>query len=127
MKLYVDGRWPSHTGIGVVKDSILSRISDRLELIDLNVTGPIGDPLSPLRITQALHKSHATGGVFWNPGFVPPLRSPISTIVTVHDLTHLRFYSRLHVAYYNLVLKRLYRNCPSREASSIPWEIASTE
>lgn len=42
---------------------------------------------------------------------MPPLRSAIPAIVTVHDLTHLHYYTRLHAAYYELVLKFLYRRC----------------
>ena len=42
---------------------------------------------------------------------MPPLRSAIPAIVTVHDLTHLHYYTKLHAAYYELVLKFLYRRC----------------
>jgi glycosyltransferase involved in cell wall biosynthesis len=42
---------------------------------------------------------------------MPPLRSKIPAVVTVHDLTHLHFYTKLHAAYYNSVLRLLYRRC----------------
>jgi glycosyltransferase involved in cell wall biosynthesis len=40
---------------------------------------------------------------------MPPSSCNIPSIVTVHDLTHLRFYSKMHAAYYNWVLRTLYR------------------
>lgn len=40
---------------------------------------------------------------------MPPSSCSIPSIVTVHDLTHLRFYTRLHAAYYDWVLRRLYK------------------
>lgn len=42
---------------------------------------------------------------------MPPLRSRLPAVVTVHDLTHLHFYSALHAAYYHAIMKRLYRRC----------------
>ena len=42
---------------------------------------------------------------------MPPLRSAIPAVVTVHDLIHLRYHTKLHAAYYDLVLKPLYRKC----------------
>jgi glycosyltransferase involved in cell wall biosynthesis len=40
---------------------------------------------------------------------MPPSSCRIPSIVTVHDLTHLRFYSKVHAAYYNWILGPLYR------------------
>ena len=42
---------------------------------------------------------------------MPPAYSSLPTVVTVHDLTHLHYYSKLHAAYYNFVMKPLYRKC----------------
>lgn len=42
---------------------------------------------------------------------MPPASCAIPALVTVHDLIHLHFYSAAHVAYYDWVLKRLYRRC----------------
>lgn len=63
--------------------------------------------LSPLRLGRAV--AACRGQVFWSPGFFPPFPSSIPTIVTVHDLTHLHYYSRLHAFYYRVVLKPLFR------------------
>lgn len=78
---------------------------------DLLVSGSAGSPFSPARISAALLKMKARAGIFWNPGFVPPLYASIPTIVTVHDLSHLEFYSRWHKVYYDLVFRPLYREC----------------
>ena len=42
---------------------------------------------------------------------MPPLKSNIPTIITVHDLTHLHYYTGLHAAYYDFVLRPLFRRC----------------
>jgi glycosyltransferase involved in cell wall biosynthesis len=113
MIVYADLRWPDKTGIGVVKREMLRRVPKNIDVVDILVKGPVASPLSPVSISRALKKQRVRGGVFWSPGFIPPFVTAIPAVVTVHDLTHLHFYSRAHVAYYNLVLKRLYRNCAS--------------
>jgi glycosyltransferase involved in cell wall biosynthesis len=109
--VYADLRWPSKTGIGNVQTELLVRVPDKAKVVDLAVRGAIGSPLSPLAISRALERSRAGDGVFWNPGFIPPLLLDMPSVVTVHDLTHLHFYSRLHQVYYQLVFKHLYRHC----------------
>jgi glycosyltransferase involved in cell wall biosynthesis len=113
MKVYADLRWPPKTGIGAVQSALLSRTPVSFEVIDLGVEGRIGSPISPLHIARALSRLEPRGGVFWTPGFLPPAWSAIPVVVTVHDLAHLYFYSRLHAAYYGTVLKHLYRRCHS--------------
>jgi glycosyltransferase involved in cell wall biosynthesis len=112
MKIYADLRWPDNTGIGVVKIELVKRMPERYELRELPVTTRIGSPWSTFALARALRKSRAGGtGLFWSPGFIPPAFSAIPTVVTVHDLLHLHFYSRFHVAYYDLVFRPLYRKC----------------
>jgi glycosyltransferase involved in cell wall biosynthesis len=112
MKVHADLRWPAGTGIGVVQQALLSRVPDRMQVQDLEVRGRIGSPLSPLAISAALIKHRArTGAVFYSPGFMPPAVCAVPAVVTVHDLIHLRFYSKLHLAYYNRILRPLYRQC----------------
>ncbi|MGH8618834.1 MAG: glycosyltransferase family 4 protein [Burkholderiales bacterium] len=110
-KVYSDLRWPEKTGIGHVLTSLVERKPPQVELIDLQVQGRIGSPFSPLAIAKALHRAApiAGDGMFWSAGFVPPAACRLPVVVTVHDLTHLRFYSRLHTAYYQLFFKPLYR------------------
>jgi glycosyltransferase involved in cell wall biosynthesis len=110
-KVYSDLRWPAKTGIGHVLTSLVERKPPQAELIDLQVQGRIGSPFSPLAISKALRRTAATEGVFWSAGFVPPAACRLPVVLTVHDLTHLRFYTRLHTAYYNLFFKPLYSRC----------------
>jgi glycosyltransferase involved in cell wall biosynthesis len=109
--VHADLRWPTASGIGVVQSALLSRVPDRLQVADLRVRGRIGLPTSPVAITLALARRRGRGNVFWSPGFVPPAWSDLPTVVTVHDLTHLHFYTKLHRAYYESVLRPLFRRC----------------
>ncbi|MES2407837.1 MAG: glycosyltransferase family 1 protein [Pseudomonadota bacterium] len=108
-RVYADLRWPRMTGIAKVQAACCAAAPPHVHLVDMNLTGSLGSPVAPVKLTRALQS--LSDGVFWNPGFVPPLLAHIPSIVTVHDLTHRLFYSRLHRAYYDLVLKPLYRRC----------------
>jgi glycosyltransferase involved in cell wall biosynthesis len=44
---------------------------------------------------------------------MPPWRSHVPAVVTVHDLAHMHHYTKFHAAYYGMVLKHLYRRCHS--------------
>lgn len=109
--VYSDFRWPLKTGIGNVLTHLVARAPNHARVVDISVQGGIGNPLSPLAISWALRRAGAQAGVFWSAGFVPPSSCRLPVVVTVHDLTHLRFYSAFHRHYYNLVLRRLYRRC----------------
>ncbi|MES2407835.1 MAG: glycosyltransferase family 1 protein [Pseudomonadota bacterium] len=112
LNVYSDMRWPLKTGIGNVMAAMIERKPSRMDLIGLEVKGSIGSPFSPFAISHALRRSGADrDGVYWSAGFVPPALMNMPSVVTVHDLTHLRFYSRFHAAYYNHYLKPLYRRC----------------
>lgn len=112
LSVYSDLRWPLKTGIGNVMTAMVERKPSRMNLVGLQVKGGIGSPFSPFAISLALRRSAADrDGVYWSAGFVPPAVMHIPSVVTVHDLTHLRFYSRFHAAYYNFYLKPLYRLC----------------
>jgi glycosyltransferase involved in cell wall biosynthesis len=78
----------------------------------LPLTTRIGSPWSTFALAIALHKTRKKArGVFWSPGYVPPAVMTMPSIVTVHDLLHLHYYSRFHVAYYDIVFRPLYRKC----------------
>jgi glycosyltransferase involved in cell wall biosynthesis len=109
--VHADLRWPEASGIGVVQAELLSRVPASLQVADLKVSGRIGLPTSPLAVAWALARRAAAGNVFWSPGFVPPAWSRVPTVVTVHDLTHLHFYTKPHRAYYETVLRPLFRRC----------------
>jgi len=112
--IYIDNRWPPHTGIGNVMSELRLRAPSNHLLIDLGVGSKIGSPFSPIAVSRALFETSACGdeAIFWNPGFIPPiLNFRFKSIVTVHDLTHLHFYSSVHRLYYNLIFKSLYKRC----------------
>jgi len=104
-------RWPLHTGIGQVLEAYVARKPEEVVLVDLNVTGQIGSPLSPLQIALAMWRAKKGRALFWSAGFVPPLFGSKRAVVFVHDLTHLRYYNKIHRIYYAIVLKALYRRC----------------
>lgn len=106
-----DLRWPSGTGIGICQGEYLARSPDNISISPLRLRGRIGHPVSPFEVGARLVFDRTKNKIFWNPGFIPPAGSGIPSVVTVHDLTHLHFYSSLHAHYYNLVLKPLYRRC----------------
>lgn len=110
VQVFADRRWPNETGIGIVMRELESRMPAHMRLIDLEVGGQIGSPLSPWAISKSL-SSRGTRGIFFNAGFVPPLHARLPTFVIVHDLTHRRFYGRAKRIYYDLVYKPLYRRC----------------
>jgi glycosyltransferase involved in cell wall biosynthesis len=111
MIVYADLRWPDKSGIGTVKQEMLQRMPGSMCLVDLKISSRIGTPYSPVAISKALKTVRAGRGVFWSPGFIPPSRFNMPCVVTVHDLIHLQFYTRIHAAYYNWVLLPLYRRC----------------
>jgi glycosyltransferase involved in cell wall biosynthesis len=109
--VFTDLRWPLKTGIGNVLTELLARAPGHVNVVDATVQGSIGSPWSPLAISRAVRKQKSADGVFWSAGFVPPIGCRLPSVVTVHDLTHLHFYSRLHRVYYNRILRPLYRRC----------------
>jgi glycosyltransferase involved in cell wall biosynthesis len=112
MRIYADLRWPDKTGIGVVKSELLKRVPKRYAVQPLSVSTRIGSPWSTFALAFALNRERGLEpGLFWSPGFIPPATAAMPVVVTVHDLLHLHFYSRFHVAYYNLVFRPLYRKC----------------
>lgn len=117
--MYSDLRWPPKTGIGRVMTAMVERKPAHVELVRLNVTGGIGSPFSARAVGRALKRETAgRQGVYWSAGFVPPTPMVLPSVVTVHDLMHLHFYTRLHAAYYNLYLRPLYRRCTAIVCSS---------
>jgi glycosyltransferase involved in cell wall biosynthesis len=108
--VYADLRWPPQTGIGNVMTACLERAPAGAAIVPLKISSAIGSPFSPISVSRALGYE-SRGGVFWSPGFVPPAWGDRPSVVTVHDLTHLHFYSRLHRSYYDLLFRPMYRRC----------------
>lgn len=113
MNVFVDARWPLGTGIRRMADLYRLYAPDDVRLHELDCTTGIGSPFSSFSLSSALRRQRRRKNLelFWNPGFVPPLPDLMKTVVTVHDLTHLHFYTRAHRLYYNLVFRPLYRRC----------------
>jgi glycosyltransferase involved in cell wall biosynthesis len=114
MIVYADMRWPPKTGIGTVKTAVASRAPSDVVISGLPITSRIGSPISTISIAQALSArriQRTCRSLFWSPGFIPPAWSAVPTVITIHDLTHLRYYSKLHAVYYNAILRPLYHRC----------------
>ena len=111
MKLLVDDRWFGATGIGRYADEILQRAPSGSEIEQLSKFWAIKNPISPLLL--GLEINRRSPDLFWSPGFMPPMNSQSPYIVTVHDLIHLRYGSKLQVFYYNNVIRPLLRNAAS--------------
>jgi glycosyltransferase involved in cell wall biosynthesis len=91
--------------------ALVARKPREVELVNLEVRGKIGHPLSPLAIAIAMTRACRPRAIFWSPGFVPPLFGCARSIVTLHDLTHLKYYDRFRMLYYNYVLRPLFKRC----------------
>jgi len=111
LRVAADLRWPKGTGIGICQHEHVTRMPAHFALCSLPISGGVGSPLSPFRVARALSARQRREEVFWSPGFVPPAWASVPGVVTVHDLTHLHFYSSLHARYYGLVFKPMYRRC----------------
>ncbi len=111
-KVYADRRWPRLSGIGTVQHELESRCPPHIKIIDLEVGGSIGSPLSPLRIELALRRKAARASdVFYSAGFMPPLLTSRPVVLVVHDLMHRQFYGPVKRFYYDWFLRFVYRRC----------------
>lgn len=113
MNIFLDARWPLGTGIRRMVDLYRLYAPCDVRLEELECITRIGSPLSSVALSAALLRQRRgeAGEIFWNPGFVPSLPGLMKSVVTVHDLTHLHFYTRAHRLYYNAVYRPLYRRC----------------
>ena len=114
--IFVDARWPEGTGIGRMYRSYVNRAPIEARVVELEIASKIGSPFSTLAVSRSLQAQRKkvlgqSRKAFWNPGFVPAFPGLMRSVVTVHDLIHLHYYSKAHIAYYNYVFKPLYRKC----------------
>lgn len=107
MKLLVDDRWFGATGIGRYAKEILQRAPSDVEISYLSKTWVIKNPVSPLLLGLEINRRQPD--LFWSPGFMPPMFCRVPYIVSVHDLIHLRYGSRLQAIYYNMVIRPLLK------------------
>jgi glycosyltransferase involved in cell wall biosynthesis len=108
MRLLVDNRWFGPTGIGRYANEILRRAPSGCVIKHLSKTWAIKNPLSPCLLGVEINRQAPE--LFWSPGFMPPMGSKYPYVLTVHDLIHLRYGSKLQALYYNNVIRPLLKN-----------------
>jgi len=106
--IHFDPRWSGPHGIGRFSDEILSR---------LGAVQPVHAGVRKLSALDPLATMLAVGrlrsGVYFTPGFNPPLRCPIPFVFCIHDLIHLLFAAEstlLRRAYYRWIVGPASRN-----------------
>ncbi|MCK6404951.1 MAG: glycosyltransferase family 4 protein [Rhodocyclaceae bacterium] len=97
LKVFYDPRWLGQHGIGRFAAEVTARLP---EAEPLQIHGRRLAPWDPVMLSLAL--AGKTSGIYFSPGFNPPLRSPIPFAFTVHDLIH------LHVPEESSAIRRLY-------------------
>jgi glycosyltransferase involved in cell wall biosynthesis len=104
-KCYIlaDGRWSGAHGIGRFSQEILSRLQNTVILTQ----GP--SPLSiknfywlPYQLSKHRKKQKC---IYFSPGFIPPVYSPIPFVFTIHDLIHLHSPNKLKKLFYDKIIK----------------------
>lgn len=100
--IHYDARWSGPHGIGRFADEVIARLPEARPLAigarRLSLFDPLATALAALRLRE---------GVYFTPGFNPPLRSPVPFVFCIHDLIHLRFPAEstpLRRAYYRFVV-----------------------
>lgn len=102
-----DDRWVSG-GVGRFAQEVVHRLRHcGLRMVGLGVRARIASPASPLALSRCI--SHCGADVFWSPGFMPPLRSSVPAVVTIHDLIHRRYGGLERRLYYDAVIRPLVR------------------
>jgi glycosyltransferase involved in cell wall biosynthesis len=110
--IHYDPRWTGPHGIGRFAGEVVSRLENahpcdpgvrRLSLLD------------PLATTRAVGRLRT--GVYFTPGFNPPLRSPVPFVFCIYDLIH------LHVASESTLLRRAYYRIVVRPASRRAYRV----
>lgn len=107
MNLLVDDRWFGATGIGRYAKEILQRVPPGCTVDYISKAWAIKNPLSPFFLGREINAK--APDLFWSPGFMPPASSRFPYIITVHDLIHLKYGSRLQVIYYNNIIRPLLK------------------
>ena len=82
----VDTRWIGPHGIGRFAKEVFARLPGA-EAMPKGVS--LLSPLEPLWLSSVLWRKRP--GVYFSPGFNPPVFSPVPFVFTIHDLNHLQF------------------------------------
>lgn len=104
-RVLVDGRWDGDTGIGKLYREVMSRRPAGIVVSGVRSRMGLGNPLTPWMLADEIRRSAAD--VFYSPSFMPPSRSRIPVVFTIHDLMHLFYYTPAHRWYYRSVIARL--------------------
>ncbi|WP_276957953.1 glycosyltransferase family 4 protein [Allomeiothermus silvanus] len=99
----VDARWIAPHGIGRFAQEVIQRLPEAERISD---GPPLLSPVEPLWLS--IEVSRRRPGVYFTPGFNPPLWSNVPVVFTIHDLIHLRFgeeSSFLKHLYYRFVVQ----------------------
>jgi glycosyltransferase involved in cell wall biosynthesis len=84
--IWYDPRWSGPHGIGRFSDEVIARLPGAAPLRIAARRLSLFDPLATTRAALALRD-----GVYFTPGFNPPLRSAVPFVFCIHDLIYLRF------------------------------------
>ena len=98
-----DPRWSGPHGIGRFADEVLARLPGAQPLAIGARRLSLLDPVATTRAVAELNS-----GVYFTPGFNPPLRSPVPFVFCLFDLIYLRVPSEstfLRRAYFSLVVR----------------------
>jgi glycosyltransferase involved in cell wall biosynthesis len=103
----VDTRWIGPHGIGRFAKEVFARLPGA-EALPQGVS--LLSPLEPLWLSSVLWRKRP--GVYFSPGFNPPVFSPVPFVFTIHDLNHLQFGdagagngTRMKRAYYRWIMR----------------------
>ena len=101
--IHYDARWGGPNGIGRFSDEVIARLPGARPL---RIAGARLSLLDPLATTLAA--AGLRSGVYFTPGFNPPLRAPVPVVFCLYDLIYLRVPSESTAArraYFRLVVK----------------------
>lgn len=101
----IDSSWEGDTGIGRLYREVMARKPDFVNTVPLHQEKNSSGFLAPYHLAQKIREFDAE--VFYSPTFFPPLFSDMPVVLTIHDLMHLFFYSRLHKEYYRWIIAPL--------------------
>lgn len=101
-EIIIDSNWDGETGIGRLYREVMARKPDFVNTLDLLPEANPASLLAPFQLAKKLQGTSAD--TFYSPTFFPPLYSKIPFVITIHDLMHLFYYSRMHREYYRWII-----------------------
>lgn len=101
-QIIIDSNWDGETGIGRLYREVMARKPDFVKTLELAPEANPASLLAPFHLAKKLQGAIADS--FYSPTFFPPLYSKIPFVITIHDLMHLFYYSRLHREYYRWII-----------------------